>query len=50
MPIEIIFTLIVIAIAVFIFYKNLKKSTSGECNCGSCSTSCPKYTIQKEKK
>jgi hypothetical protein len=50
MFIEITFTVIVIAIAGYIFYKNLKKSTSGECNCGSCSSSCPKYSFHKEKK
>jgi heterodisulfide reductase subunit C len=50
MLVEIIFTVIIVAIAVFIFYKNLKKSTSGQCNCGSCSSSCPKYSISKEKK
>lgn len=50
MLVEIIFTILIIAIAVFIFYKNLKKSTSGECNCGSCSKSCPKYMMNKEKK
>lgn len=47
---EIIITVIVITIAIFIFYKNLKKSTSGECNCGSCSSGCPKYGMHKEKK
>lgn len=47
---EIIITVIVITIAIFIFYKNLKKSTSGECNCGSCSASCPKNTMHKDKK
>jgi ferrous iron transport protein B len=50
MAVEIIITAIVIAAAGFIFYKNLKKSTSGECNCGSCSKSCPKYDISKNKK
>lgn len=50
MLIEIIITVLVIAIAVFIFYKNLKKSTSGECNCGSCSAGCPKYNMHKLKK
>lgn len=43
MAIEIIVAVAIIASAGYIFYKNLKKSTSGKCNCGSCSSSCPKY-------
>jgi ferrous iron transport protein B len=50
MPVEIIITAVIVAAAGFIFYKNLKKSTKGECNCGSCSSSCPKYSMGKEKK
>jgi hypothetical protein len=47
---EIIIAGLLIAAAGYIFYKNFKKSASGECNCGSCSTSCPKYAMAKEKK
>ena len=50
MPVEIIVTAVIVAAAGYIFYKNLKKSASGKCNCGSCSSSCPKYNITKEKK
>jgi hypothetical protein len=47
---ELIIAGLLIAAAGYIFYKNFKKSASGECNCGSCSTSCPKYDMVKEKK
>lgn len=47
---EIIIAAVLIAAAGYIFYKNFKKSASGQCNCGSCSTSCPKYTVAKNKK
>jgi NAD-dependent dihydropyrimidine dehydrogenase PreA subunit len=47
---EIIITAVLIAAAGYIFYKNFKKSASGECNCGSCSSSCPKYSMEKGKK
>lgn len=47
---EIIITILLLGIAIFIFYKNLKKSTKGECNCGSCSSSCPMYNKEKNKK
>ncbi|MCM8711671.1 FeoB-associated Cys-rich membrane protein [Clostridium sp. SYSU_GA19001] len=47
---ELIITALVLGAAGFILYKNLKKSTNGECNCGSCSSSCPKYTIENKKK
>lgn len=50
MPVEIIITAVILAAAGFIFFKNLKKSASGKCNCGSCSSTCPKYEIEKKKK
>lgn len=50
MAIEIIIAVIIIAAAGLIFFKDLKKSTEGKCNCGSCSSSCPKYTLEKRKK
>lgn len=28
-------------LAGFIIYKNVKTSSKGKCNCGSCSKSCP---------
>ncbi|MDN5317932.1 MAG: hypothetical protein PWR08_2057 [Thermoanaerobacterium sp.] len=50
MIIEVIVTVAMVAAAVFMLYKNLKKSTSGQCNCGSCSSSCPKFSAVKQKK
>lgn len=46
--IEIIIAAVILGSAGFIFYKNLKKSTKGECNCGSCSQSCPMYSKDKK--
>ncbi|MBK1813680.1 FeoB-associated Cys-rich membrane protein [Clostridium sp. YIM B02505] len=44
---EILITLIIVALAGFILFKNVKSSAKGECNCSSnssCSaTHCPKY-------
>lgn len=40
---EIMIALAIAAFAVFIIVKNIKKSSKGECNCGTCSSSCPKY-------
>ncbi|HHV73200.1 MAG TPA: FeoB-associated Cys-rich membrane protein [Thermoanaerobacterium sp.] len=50
MVVEIIITSIIVVSAIFILYKNIKKSTSGQCNCGSCSSSCPKFSAVKQKK
>lgn len=47
---EVLITLLIAAAAVFIVAKNLKKSSKGECNCGSCSSSCPKYDKLKIEK
>lgn len=38
---EIIVTIGIAAIAAYIIYKNVKKSSKGECNCGSCHKKCP---------
>lgn len=46
---EIIVTVGIIVVAGYILFKNLKKSVSGKCNCGSCSSSCPKYNSAKQK-
>ena len=44
---EILITLAILSGAIYIIYKNIKKSSSGECNCGTCSKSCP---VRKDKK
>lgn len=40
---EIFITVIIVAAAVFILYKNIKNKKNGGCNCGSCSSHCPQY-------
>lgn len=48
--VEVIIAALILGAAGFIFYKNFKKSAKGECNCGSCSSSCPMYSKEKNKK
>lgn len=45
---EILITIIIAILAIFILFKNLKKKSKG-CNCGSCTSKCPNYvnTIKK---
>lgn len=40
--VEILIALIIVASAIFLFIKNIKKKSSGGCDCGHCSqsTSC----------
>lgn len=38
---EIAITIGILTLAGYIIYKNIKKSSEGKCNCGSCSKSCP---------
>lgn len=40
---EIVITAVIVLAAVYIIYKNIRKSTSGQCNCGSCSSHCQYY-------
>ncbi|MDT8716335.1 FeoB-associated Cys-rich membrane protein [Clostridium sp. 19966] len=44
---EILVTVIIILLAAVIFYKNIKKSAKGQCNCGNCSSKCNKYKIKR---
>lgn len=48
--VEVIITVLILAVAGFILFKNLRSSAQGKCNCGSCSTSCPKYSLQNKNK
>lgn len=48
--VEVIITVFILGAAGLIFFKNVKKSAQGKCNCGSCSTSCPKYSLEKKNK
>lgn len=43
MSFEIIVTSLIVISAVYIFYKNIKKKSSGKCDCGSCSNHCTHY-------
>ena len=45
---EILITIIIILLAIFIIFKNLSKSSKGNCNCGSCSSHCPKYKEKED--
>ncbi|MBE6048553.1 MAG: FeoB-associated Cys-rich membrane protein [Clostridium sp.] len=43
---EIIITIFIVIFALFVIFRNIKKSSNGKCNCGHCSKSCP---IRKDK-
>ncbi len=45
---EILITIIIVVLAIFILFKNLKKKSKG-CNCGSCTSICPNYVNSIEK-
>lgn len=45
---EVIITLIIVALAAAILYKSVNKSSKGGCNCGSCSSDCPSYKDKKK--
>lgn len=52
---EILITLIIVAVAAYIIFRTVRKSSKGGCNCGSCSSSCPmneekESTLKIEKK
>ena len=40
---EIFITALLLLAAGYILYKNIKKSSKGNCNCKGCSSHCPKY-------
>lgn len=37
---EIIIAIVIILLAIYILAKNIKKKTSGQCDCSSCPTGC----------
>jgi len=45
---EILITIPILLGAIYIIYKNIKKSSKGECNCGTCSKSCPVRKTDEE--
>ena len=40
---EILIAGVILAVAGYFIFKSLRKSSNGECNCGGCSSSRPKY-------
>jgi len=46
---EILITILIVVLATFLLFKNLKKKSKG-CNCGSCTSKCPNFvnTIKKD--
>lgn len=38
---EILITICIVTITGYIIYKNIKKSSKGECTCSTCSKDCP---------
>ncbi|MFR3909962.1 MAG: FeoB-associated Cys-rich membrane protein [Clostridium paraputrificum] len=44
---EILITAGIVTLAIFIIYKNIKTSSKGKCNCGTCSKNCPARKINK---
>lgn len=46
---EILITILIVILAAFLLFKNLKKKSKG-CNCGSCTSKCPNFanTIKKD--
>ncbi|WP_349676627.1 FeoB-associated Cys-rich membrane protein [Clostridium sp. UBA1652] len=41
--IEILITIVLVILSGYIIYRNIKKSSKGECNCSDCDTHCSKY-------
>ncbi|WP_010234706.1 MULTISPECIES: FeoB-associated Cys-rich membrane protein [Clostridium] len=46
--IEIIITIFIIAAALFLFVRSMKKKSCGQCDCGHCSESCSKPNIRNK--
>jgi hypothetical protein len=41
--IEIVLTVLIVSLAVYIFVKSIRKKSKSGCDCGSCSAQCPNY-------
>lgn len=50
MFLQIIITVAIIAFAVYLLFKNVKKNASGQCDCGCCSSHCSKYKSEAQEK
>ncbi|MDO4535897.1 MAG: FeoB-associated Cys-rich membrane protein [Clostridium perfringens] len=40
---EILITILIFSLGLYILFKNIKASAKGKCNCSNCSCKCPKY-------
>jgi len=40
---EIIITLAIVTSAIYLLYIHIKRKAEGKCDCGSCTSKCPKY-------
>ena len=47
---EIIATLVILGLSLYIIVRKLQKTSKGDCNCGSCDTKCPIYDPNKKQK
>ncbi|MGB4588098.1 MAG: FeoB-associated Cys-rich membrane protein [Clostridiaceae bacterium] len=47
---EIFITLAILGLSLYIVVNKIKKASKGDCNCGSCDTSCPVYDDNKNQK
>ncbi len=45
---EVIIAILIVLLAIYLIIRSFKKSSKGECNCGSCSKGCPKYEANKD--
>ena len=46
---EILITILIFSLVLYIQNKNFKNSSNGKCNCSNCSTKCSKYKNQEKK-
>lgn len=44
---EIVITLGILALASYMIFKSVRKTSKGGCNCNSCSSHCPMYKDEK---
>ncbi len=40
---EILITILIFVLVIYILFKNIKASANGKCNCSNCSSKCSKY-------
>jgi len=47
---EIVITLAILGLSLYIVVSKFKKASKGDCNCGTCDTGCPVYDDKKNPK